>query len=68
MTELFAWLLVALLFALYAFELLIVARLRQRAHRYQLAHERIQGYAHGYTDGANGEIPAVRVADERRSA
>jgi hypothetical protein len=46
-------------------------RLARRRHRREIAaaresaaHERIQGYAHGYSDGAAGAMPAIRLAED----
>lgn len=40
-----------------------------RAHRevarVACAHERIQGYAHGYKDGHAGQMPAYRAAEDQ---
>jgi hypothetical protein len=50
-------------------------RLERRRHRKALAaareraaHERIQGYAHGYSDGYCGALPAIALEPERRKA
>jgi len=50
-------------------------RLEWRRHRKAIAaalehaaHERIQGYCHGYSDGYCGALPAIALEPERRKA